>query len=496
MDKRIDKNEMDNHKVIMNVKVYNKDGLLFTNCKIGYKIGEGKKSYVFRCQMNLENPNNDILVYNNRKNSKLTNNIVIKFLKVPRYNYNKDYSYLATAKDFTSLIIYGITAIKCKDVEFIEKIKYDHYRCLLMNEVEGVMLKHFIDLLARNIFRYSFGEYLILYEKICNKINLMHDKFIFHNDLKSHNIVIDNFYNPSLLNVDIIDFGESVCYYNNKILSNYYIDDEINEYIKQSQSSFKINGVFYDRNEIVDIGNSKTLRQYVKYFKFIDKFNIFIDIFKTYYLSNSYEGKVDKINEIEELMQREFKIRSKKLLRFIFDYNIFTRMNYPILMLLLYKNHMINPTIVEHVKKLYWIIHHCKEDLNVLKDDRTKIDNLFKDYDGSLIRINHREILLMFCIYNSFILYNKKCDDINEEYFIKPGGLIDYVKSLYNKEIIDKALIITKYEICEYDFDERMKMVYDVKNEPLTMIMFRIIKFIDDIKVNDNGLKINMNDED
>ena len=441
------------------IKVTTTKGLVLTNCLLLNKIDEGKKSLIYSCKCNLDNPNNYQLIKNTDK--EVNKEYLIKISKIQCYNTLKDYSYLHQHKNFTDLLISGVTNIRNINFDYPTDPDFRTFRCLIMNKINGINLNTFLNRLINDKINYSFNELLILFYKINNKINIMHNNYVFHNDLRSHNIIIDYYYNPSLIEVNIIDFGESLCYYGNK-LSRYFIDCEINKVLDNNKYA-KINGIYYANN--LFLIRNKLTDEYINNFKMIDKFTIFIDIFKSYYFNKLRNQKLENIkqnsqviNDINKLFESEFNI-SSKLLSFIFDFNICNRLPIPLFMLLLHNKHILNPVVENHIKKLYNVIINNKN-LSLLKKNRNRnIKKLFNQCKNNK-DIEDDDMLMIMLIYYSMVIFNKKDNEtVNKKFFIKYDNLISFFNKLIDDklnvlisnyyQVTDKNLILccTKYEV-------------------------------------------------
>lgn len=452
---------------LITIKVTTTKGLILTNCLLIDKIDEGKKSFIYSCKCNLDNPNNEQLIKNTDKEA--NKEYLIKISKIQYYNTIKDYSYLHQHNNFTNLLINGVTHIKTINFNYPTDPDFHTFRCLIMNRINGINLNTFLNRLINNKVNYSFSDLLILFNKINSKINIMHNNYVFHNDLRSHNIIIDYYYNPSLIDVNIIDFGESLCYYGNK-LSRYFIDCEINKVIDNDKYA-KIDGIYYANNLM--LRRNRLTNEYINNFKLIDKFTIFIDIFKSYYfniklrnnkhnankkLENINKQNNQVINDINKLFESEFNI-SSKLLPFIFDFNICNRLSIPLFMLLLHNKHILNPVIENHIKKLYNVIINNKN-LSLLKKNRnSNIKRLFNQCKNNN-NIDNKDYLMITLIYYSMVIFNKKDNEtVNKNFFVRYDNIISFFNELIDDklnvlisnhyQVTDKNLILccTKFEV-------------------------------------------------
>lgn len=379
----------------MKLKIHTANSVDMVECILIKKICESKNSYVYECKINDEYFNDNIYI--------------IKILKTMKYDYLKEYSYLNKVNPYTNLHILGTSNIKSS---CINETNGYNYKCVIMNKINGITLKK---LLLNNNYEYSFNDYCIIYNEIIKRINLMHRQFIFHNDVKAHNILIDKYYNTNVLDINIIDFGECMYYINNELIATYYINN--NNMINFVNAGF---------NDIL-IAN-KYLKQYMSYFRLIDKFNIFIDIFKRYYEINTTKGRIDKLNEIM-IISSKLGFTNKKLLKFIFEFNITSRLNIPCFMMVLHNNKLLNKTVVDHIKKLYSIINSINN-YDLLKED---INNITL-YHYSIKHLNKNDFLLTSLIYYSIILYNRY-NTLNPDYFITYNNYYIFIEQLMNMQL-------------------------------------------------------------
>lgn len=375
----------------MNKLIINNNCYIVSKCN---KIGEGKHSSVYLCEC--EN----------------SNNYVIKFSKQIKYDFNKEYSYSF-----------------CSMNNYIKGIgKYNDITVLVMEPINGLSLDKILKIINSKNLQLGINFYIDNYNKINNIIDEMHKYYIFHNDIIPQNIYINDD------NYKIIDFGESFNYYNRELVLPYYYDDLHKE------------NIIYKNINIINL-NNKLSKYYLKYLKLIDKFNIFMELFRNYYLLNTTEGKRDKLDKIEFLMKTYFNLSNRKLIKFIFDNKLIFRLNIPCFMLTLYKNHLLNDKIIFHIKKILLVINNY----NDLKLDFIfSLNDLYDNLIDKNININHREILLLFIIYYSLIIYVKNNKLFIPNCFISYSSYSNFLSELFNKKIIIKK-INNIFDIDYYD---------------------------------------------
>lgn len=426
------------------LKIYTPSSIISSKYKIISQIGESKKSIIIECYVDLSNDKN-VLVVDNTKSDiiKDENKYIIKLAKEIGYDNNKEFSYLAN-NVLGDNIIYGICSIGYKN---------NNVKSLILKKIEGITIDK-ID--------YSNIDVLELLDKINDKIDYLHNNFIFHNDLILANIILNND------NANIIDYGESLCYYEHNI-SDYFINKEISD--KLNNGTQKINGIFYGLNETF---SSYFVKKYSCFFKFIDKFMITTEVFKKYYFANTFDGRIDKMNLIcNNFDVMDLNYSCPLLLRFIFDFNIMTRMNYPVIMLLLKKRKMLNPIIDDHIHKLHLIItENNYQDLFILKQNKNEAFNtLYNNTSKIFKKLSTEEYLLLFLIYYSFIVYSKH-EERNEKFIIKPLGLLDFIVKIFKDNEI--FVLIKKYY---QKIENKVNIVYDTSNN-IDLVICKIISEI------------------
>lgn len=360
---------------------------------------------------------------------KCNNDLIIKFSKQINSLLKKEYSYS-----------------QCPLNNYIKGLgKYNNVSVLVMKNINGITLKELLSNIKNNKKQLSFNFYYEYFIELNNLINQLHNYYIFHNDIIPQNIFIDN-----QLNFQIIDFSESF-YYNNEQLTEFY---------NNNNNSFKINL------------NNKLCKCYSKYLRNIDKFNIFIKLFKYYYLFNT-DKQQDKINNINSLMIKHFKMNNKKLIKFILDNKLFYRLNVPYFMLTLYKNNLLNYDIIHQLKKILIIINYYN---NLKLDFIYSLNSLFVHQPVRNIEIKRNEFLLLCIIYYSIIIYIKKNKIFIPKYFTSYKSFPNFISKLFRIDINILKKNNNTYEYYVKENENKLKIYYD--NMPPDMLLFYILSQI------------------
>ena len=221
--------------------------------------------------------------------------------------------------------------------------------------IEGQNLMNYL-LTTRNI------DILLLYTKLLKKIQELHKHYILHNDLILSNILI-----TSNKEIKIIDYGESICYYKNKYISNYYINKEIKqELIKHNMKyiTYNNNKINYtDENIITHI--TLPLQNYIKHINSIDIYNIYITIIRNEYYLKSQINQKNKLKRCQKLfikiftsLDKQQKYLSKDLFKYFMNNISMKRLNIPLYTYILYKYHKISQKTIIQLYNIYNCIIH------------------------------------------------------------------------------------------------------------------------------------------
>ena len=390
-------------------------------------LGEGRSSIINKFTMNdkdyIIKYFNEDYKFNNFKEFTYLNELFDNNLSYKCYGYN--YKYIS--KNFNKL----------NNTVFSIGISiYDYIR--------GENIKEYLN---KNSFDME------IYNKIIDYINFLHSKFILHNDLILNNIIISNENNE--IKINIIDYGESYCYYNNKYISNYFINEEIlnnlhkDKYNNENVIIYKNYKLNYNNHYLLYNLNQPCL-DYLKSIKCIDKYNIFISIIIPYYLKNDKINSSikTKIRKTRKLFYNIFSnidnktLMTDKLFKYFLSYNLSKRLNIPIYTFILLKYNKLSKKTLQQLYNIYNCIINDIDIIKILKYFSNNQLNLNSIYLNKNTNINDDIIKMSKYIENiTEINYLYNLCDIN----IIILCIIHYTLNIFYRKINTNILLHFSY---------------------------------------------------